>query len=248
MPMKPKAGGTVYSTPAVHAGQTLFVPAESSMQRADTPEQPTQEDEAKARKRARALASSKRSKAWRLANPAYHKEYYATDEAKSRRKQREQRHWQMFNQHWQLFKQLPRPPLLPKPSVVLGRATTWTWRVAGRYMYRKKHMGASEFYRSLSAQNRIAMQKLHVSITPELLRRYTHLTKKEASIRLSLSTQAMAIICRSHGVMNQEWEKERRRYMKPKAPYRGDALAHTYRQSHTIYLPCVALGSCADRH
>ncbi len=294
--MKPKAGGRVYSakqyqavnmpetcvhTPAVHAGQTLFVPAESSMQRADTPEQPTQEDEAKARKRAR-------GKAWRLANPAYYKEYYATDEAKarrkaysrkayteeykvtdeakarkraydeeyratdeakSRRKQREQRQrCRVSMQHWQLFKQLPRPPLLPKLSSVLGRATTWTWRVAGRYMYRKRHVGADEFYRSLSAQNRIAMQKLHVSITPELLRRYTHLTKKEASIRLSLSTPAMAIICRSHGVMNKEWEKERRRYMKPKAPYRGDALVHTYRQSHTTYLPCVALGSCADRH
>ena len=65
MPMKPKAGGRVYSakqyqavnmpetcvhTPAVHAGQTLFVPAESSMQRADTPEQPTQEDGSSARK------------------------------------------------------------------------------------------------------------------------------------------------------------------------------------------------------
>ena len=53
-------------TPAVHACQTQFVSGESSMQRADTPEQPTKEDEAKARQRAR-------NKAWRLANPEYSK-------------------------------------------------------------------------------------------------------------------------------------------------------------------------------
>ena len=69
---------TCVHTPAVHAGQTLFVLVETSMQRADTPEQPTQEDEAKARKRAR-------QKAWRLANPAYEKEYHATRVRKRKR-------------------------------------------------------------------------------------------------------------------------------------------------------------------
>jgi hypothetical protein len=66
-------------TPAVHAWHTLFVFGENSVQRVDTPGQPTKEDEAKARKRARQTA-------WRLANPTYHKEYRATDETKARKR------------------------------------------------------------------------------------------------------------------------------------------------------------------
>jgi hypothetical protein len=74
------------------------------MQRADTPEQPTKEDEAKARKRAYNKAYHKtyyaanaehqktRNKAWRLANPTYNK--------KSREKNRELK--KATDQAWRL--------------------------------------------------------------------------------------------------------------------------------------------------
>ena len=76
-------------TPAVHAGQTLFVSGESSMQRADTPEQPTKEDEAKARKRAY-------NKAWRLAK-LFKASQKASREKNAERVQAEKKAWNEKN-------------------------------------------------------------------------------------------------------------------------------------------------------
>jgi hypothetical protein len=124
------------------------------------------------------------------------------------------------------FAQLQLPPLLPEPEIVLGRAAKWTHKVAGRFLLRKsKYIHRWELNKILSAQDKLALHNLHMSMTPELLRSYTHLTKKEASWQLRLDKNSMSMICRAHGVKDKEWQKERR--WQSKATSLGSVLSLT---------------------